>query len=197
MNRAMLKTLLVGAAVAVAAVAGFLIPAVLLRPAAPPPRPGFVAPRPPPLAQGPGIAVGSVLPDATLEGFAGAPPVSPASYRGRPLVLNLWATWCSPCAEEMPAFQEVFQAAGDQVAFLGVDVDDAPSLAQAFVKRLGVTYDLAIDPEREFQRRVLRDIRMPHTLLIDPDGVIVHRELRPLNADELRRLLAEHLAVKV
>ncbi len=136
------------------------------------------------------------LPEVTLTGFGDGPDVALASYRGRPLVLNLWATWCAPCVEEMPAFQQVATAAEGRVAFLGVDVMDTPSRAEPFVEKLGITYDLAVDPRREFATEI-GAVGMPTTLLVNADGTIVYRHRGPLESDELRRLIAEHLSVQV
>ncbi|MGH8896297.1 MAG: TlpA family protein disulfide reductase [Egibacteraceae bacterium] len=135
------------------------------------------------------------LPEVTLAGFAGRPDVTLTSYRGHPLVVNLWATWCAPCVEEMPALQQVAEATRGKVAFLGVNVADDPDTARAFVARLGITYDLAGDPRQDFFRRI-GAFGMPTTLLVDSQGTIVYRVTRPLDAAELRGLLAERLSVQ-
>ena len=134
------------------------------------------------------------LPAATLEGFAGAPPVNLADFRGQPLVVNFWATWCAPCVKEMPAFQEVAAELRDEVTFLGIDVEDSPPNAEPFVERLGIDYPLAIDPRREFARSV-NIFGMPTTFFVDADGIVRYRHTGPLEAPELRALLAEHLSV--
>ncbi len=134
------------------------------------------------------------LPDRSLEGFAGAEPVALADYRGRPLVLNFWASWCGPCVEEMPAFQQVATELEDEVAFLGVDTRDAPRPAARFVTDLGITYDLAVDREGALAGEV-RAFGLPTTLFVDPDGTIVHRATSPLDAEGLRAALREHLGV--
>ena len=134
------------------------------------------------------------LPPATLEGFAGGEPVDLADFRGEPLVLNFWATWCAPCVKEMPDLQEVASAAEGRVAFLGVDVEDAPSNAEPFVEELGITYPLALDPRREYSRQV-NNFGMPTTLFVDPDGIVQYRHTGPLDAARLRELIAEHLDV--
>jgi cytochrome c biogenesis protein CcmG/thiol:disulfide interchange protein DsbE len=135
------------------------------------------------------------LPDRVLDGFAGGPPVDLDSYRGRPLVLNFWATWCAPCVEEMPAFDRVARELGDQVAFLGVDVADPPRLAEPFVEELGIGYDLAVDVRREFAGEV-GVATMPTTVFVDTAGTIVYRSYGPLDAPALRGALAEHLGVR-
>lgn len=136
------------------------------------------------------------LPPATLAGFAGGPEVNLADFRGKPLILNFWATWCAPCVKEMPEFKRAAEEFGDAVTFLGVDVEDAPPNAEPFVKRLGINYPLAIDPRRELYRSV-GNFGMPTTLFVDPDGLVQYRHTGPLDAEELRALAAEHLDVRV
>lgn len=134
------------------------------------------------------------LPDVPLEGFGGedAPAVDLAAYRGAPLVVNFWASWCVPCVEEMPDFQRFSQERGAEVALLGVNVQDAPANAQAFVEELGITYDLASDPGGDLYTAV-RGFGMPTTLLVDPEGTIVYRHTGPLDAEALGALVDEHL----
>jgi cytochrome c biogenesis protein CcmG, thiol:disulfide interchange protein DsbE len=134
------------------------------------------------------------LPPATLAGFADGPDVNLADFRGQPLIVNFWATWCAPCVKEMPDLQEVATQAEGQVAFLGIDVEDAPPNAEPFVAELGITYPLALDPRREYSRQV-NNFGMPTTLFVDPDGLVQYRHTGPLDADQLRALIAEHLAV--
>jgi cytochrome c biogenesis protein CcmG, thiol:disulfide interchange protein DsbE len=136
------------------------------------------------------------LPEVRLPGFAGRCDVAVTRYRGRPLVINLWATWCAPCVEEMPAFQQVAVATRGRVAVLGVNVADDPDAAKAFVARIGITYDLAADPHQEFFRQIAA-IGMPTTLLVDSQGTVVYHHTGPLDASALRRLLAERLSVQI
>ena len=134
------------------------------------------------------------LPPATLEGFAGGPEVNLADFRGAPLIVNFWATWCAPCVKEMPDLQEIATEAEGQVAFLGIDVEDAPPNAEPFVAELGITYPLALDPRREYSRMV-NNFGMPTTLFVDTDGLVRYRHTGPLDAEQLRALIAEHFSV--
>ena len=134
------------------------------------------------------------LPPATLEGFADGPPVDLADFRGQPLIVNFWATWCAPCVKEMPDLQAVAAQAEGKVAFLGIDVEDAPPNAEPFVEELGITYPLAVDPRREYSRQV-NNFGMPTTLFVDADGLVRYRHTGPLDAEQLRALIAEHFAV--
>jgi thiol-disulfide isomerase/thioredoxin len=136
------------------------------------------------------------LPEAILDGFAGGPPVRLAGYRGRPLVVNFWATWCTPCVEELPVFQRVADRLGERVAVLGVDVQDSPRNAEPFVRDLGVRYDLAVDPAATLYRQV-RAYGMPTTLFVDPEGTIVYRHTGALDEAGLVDLLERQLGVEV
>ncbi len=135
------------------------------------------------------------LPPMTLQGFAGGPEVKLADLRGKPSIVNFWATWCAPCVKEMPEFAAAADEFGDEVAFLGVDVEDAPPNAEPFVKRLGIDYPLAIDPQRELYQSV-GNFGMPTTLFVDADGIVRYRHTGPLDQQQLRNLAAEHLGVE-
>jgi thiol-disulfide isomerase/thioredoxin len=134
------------------------------------------------------------LPPATLEGFAGGPDVDLTDFRGAPLIVNFWATWCAPCVKEMPDLQEVATEAKGKVVFLGIDVEDAPPNAEPFVAELGITYPLALDPRREYSLLV-NNYGMPTTLFVDAEGLVRYRHTGPLDADDLRELIAEHFSI--
>lgn len=129
------------------------------------------------------LAVAEQVPDVVIERFDGE-PVQLADYQGQPLVVNFWGSWCVPCIEEMPDFQEVHQALGDQVAFLGVNVRDTPEAADVMVERTGVTYDLARDTDGAMGRAF--DIaNWPTTVLVAADGTVVEIWRSELSAERL------------
>lgn len=86
------------------------------------------------------------VPQFTLSGVApGAPGISPAVFQGSAVVLNFWASWCTPCQAEMPTFQAAHRALGNRVTFVGVDEKDSRSDATAFLRHVGVTYGNGFD----------------------------------------------------
>lgn len=110
-----------------------------------------------------------------------------AGYRGRVVLLNLWATWCPPCITELPSMQRVYEAyADDGLVILAVAVDALPGERQAdgrivgvvseFVDRFGLTFDVALDPTGGTER-LLGVNYLPTTFLIDRDGRIRVREV--------------------
>ncbi len=88
--------------------------------------------------------VGHVAPRFQLTGLNGK-PVSLAAYKGKVVLLNFWASWCAPCQAEMPAFEQWQHAYGPgKFQVLGVSMDDGAAQAAAAVKKLRVTYPIAV-----------------------------------------------------
>jgi cytochrome c biogenesis protein CcmG, thiol:disulfide interchange protein DsbE len=118
-----------------------------------------------------GVAtVGRPAPRVELPGLRGG-RVRLADLRGRPVVVNFWASWCPPCLAEMPEFQRVHHRLGGRVAFVGVNQRDQPQAAERLASSTGVTYPLAIDPAgRSFD--AFGGLGMPTTVLIRVDGTV-------------------------
>ena len=143
-------------------------------------------------AQEPGIGVakdvsGKALPDASLDLLAGG-RARLADYRGKPLVLNVWASWCPPCAQEMPAFQQVHEAMGDKVQIVGLDRNDSRDAASDFVTARHITYPLLFDPDDVVSPQLGIAV-MPTTLFVSADGVVVKSHAGALSAEELTKLI--------
>ncbi|MDY7104572.1 MAG: TlpA disulfide reductase family protein [Actinomycetota bacterium] len=126
---------------------------------------------------------GEPLPDETFELFDGT-ETSFADYRGTPLVVNMWATTCGPCVREMPALEEASQALEGQVAFIGVNVAEQVEHARPFAEDLGITFDLAADPDGSIIAAI-GSAAMPTTVFVDADGRMVDVHLGQLDLDEL------------
>ena len=104
---------------------------------------------------------------------------------GTPVVVNLWASWCNPCREEFPYFQQVSADLGDKIAFLGVDTDDGDDAARTFLDEFPLPYPSVTDPDREvwneFQARGL-----PATAFYDRQGTLQYLSQIPYpSADAL------------
>ena len=108
-----------------------------------------------------------------------------SAFAGRPVVVNVWATWCPACVHEMPDFEAVHKEFGDDVVFIGVDTEDNHQDAVEFANEIGVTYLLADDESGELAR-ALGTIGMPHTVIFDADGETADVHTGTLTADLLR-----------
>ncbi len=108
---------------------------------------------------------------------------------GRPVILNLWASWCGPCRAEMPAF-DVASKLHTDVFFLGVAVEDDPIAAEEFAAEIGVTYALAIDEADRVGRRYPSP-GLPATYFISTDGLIIRTVFGQIDEDQLDDLIAE------
>jgi cytochrome c biogenesis protein CcmG, thiol:disulfide interchange protein DsbE len=128
---------------------------------------------------------------ATFTTFDGESVALPSIY-GTPTVVNFFASTCVPCVTEMPAFETVHQALGDDVAFLGLAVTDRPEDALALVDETGVTYPTAQDKDGSVIN-ALGGIGLPTTVLLAADGSIVAQHTGQLTADELSALIADNL----
>lgn len=133
------------------------------------------------------------LSDAVLPGLVEG-EISFADYEGRPVVVNFFASTCTPCVREMPALESVKQELGDRVAFVGVATNDPVDDALGIVEETGVTWDLARDATGEFMIAV-GGLFLPTTLVVQPDGAIADVHVGEISADELRDLLREHAGV--
>jgi len=161
-------------------------------------QPSATEPQPAPSTAPPGPAKATVpaAPDAVrarFPGFAGGPGFTlPDDLGGRPLVLNVWASWCVPCRKEMPAFQSVYAQARGKVGFLGVDFLDEEGAARRLVADTGVTYPLAADPKGT-QVTKFGVTALPTTLFFSADGLLRGRSFGELNADRLRAAIRRYL----
>jgi thiol-disulfide isomerase/thioredoxin len=108
---------------------------------------------------------------------------------GRPVILNLWASWCGPCRAEMPAF-DVASKLHTDVFFLGVAVEDDPIAAEEFAAEIGVTYALAIDEADRVGRRYPSP-GLPATYFISTDGLIVRTVFGQIDENQIDQLIAE------
>lgn len=136
---------------------------------------------------------GEHLPDVELVDLATGETSSLADIEG-PAVINLWATWCAPCRAEIPDFEEVHRARGDEVGFVGINVGEDADHAQEFIDEVGATYDQFADPAGEVST-ALRATSMPVTVVIDADGNITTRHLGPLDQSGLNDAIDEAIGV--
>jgi cytochrome c biogenesis protein CcmG, thiol:disulfide interchange protein DsbE len=133
-----------------------------------------------------GSALGRVAPDIVVEKLDGG-QLRLSSLRGRPVVLNFWASWCVPCQTEAGALRQAAESRGDQVAFLGVDLRDAPEAARAYQDRVRLPYP--VGPAAGGVPAGYGPVQPPETFFVDRDGVAVARFVGPLTVPVIDRYL--------
>jgi len=108
-----------------------------------------------------------------------------ADYKGRPVVLNFFASWCAPCEDEMPALERVAGGLDGRVAMVGLSLDTEIDDARAIAERTGVTYDLGLDEDGDVAAE-LGVVNLPTTVFISADHRVVDVEPGALSEQELR-----------
>ena len=130
--------------------------------------------------------VGGTAPAITGPTVDGS-TVDLAAYRGHPVVVNFWASWCTPCRDEFPLFKDKLATLGptDGLVILGVLYKDQPDLAKQFLTDFGATWPTATDPDGAIAT-AYRIAAPPQTFFIDKNGVVQGiqiGELRPEDFD--------------
>ncbi|MGI8774125.1 MAG: TlpA family protein disulfide reductase [Actinomycetota bacterium] len=118
-----------------------------------------------------------------------------ADYRGKPVVVNFWASWCPSCVAEMPDFEQVHTALGEEVAFVGINQSDTEEAAVDLAHETGVSYRLAADPDgRAFE--AFGGLGMPTTAFIDADGNIADVVVGQLSKSQLESYIDRLFSVR-
>src|SRR5215469_5295333 len=114
-------------------------------------------------------AIGQPAPSFSLKDIDGT-PVSLAQYKGKPVFINAFATWCPPCKLELPGIVKAYPQYKGRVVFLGVDEQEDAELVMPFLKRFGITYQVLLDPG-SFTEAYQVD-SLPWSFFIDSSGVV-------------------------
>jgi peroxiredoxin len=139
------------------------------------------------------VESGTTAPAFTARALDGR-QVSLEDFKGKVVVLNVWATWCGPCRVEMPALERLYQQLGSKgVVVLAVSIDVAKGKTDGFgnpggdvaefVKKLNLTFPIGLDPEQKV-KQLYGITGLPTTYIIGRDGKVVEKKLGPARWDE-------------
>lgn len=130
---------------------------------------------PPTVAKSPGeVDIGQTVREATLRGLNG-PPRNLSEFRGRPLIINLWASWCGPCREEMASLDRLaWLEPARHFSIIGISTDDDPARAMEWLAASNATINQFIDTRLQMEN-MLGATRIPLTVLIDAEGRVVEK----------------------
>ncbi|GBD37949.1 Thiol-disulfide oxidoreductase ResA [bacterium HR37] len=113
--------------------------------------------------------------DFSLLSLSDNKKVSLNTFKGKPLVINFWASWCSPCREEMPVFEKVWrQYRAKGVLFIGINVLDDKKDAKEFLETLNISYPNLQDPSGEMLNS-FGVTALPVTLFVDKEGKVIRK----------------------
>jgi len=143
------------------------------------------------------VPVGGTLREARLNGLS-APATMLSSLRGKPLIINVWASWCGPCRAEMASLDKLAKRYPKQpFRVIGISTDDYPEKAYAFLERSGTAFDNYIDAKLELEN-MLGANRLPLTLLIDARGKVLAKVYgaRDWDGIEARTMIAKEFGFK-
>ena len=144
------------------------------------------------------VPVGGTLREARLNGLT-VPPTQLSSYRGKPLIINVWASWCGPCRAEMASLDSLSKRyKGKPFKVIGISTDDYPEKAYAFLERTGTSFENFIDARLELEN-MLGANRLPLTLLIDAQGRVLakHYGAKDWDSPETRQMIAQAFGIKL
>jgi cytochrome c biogenesis protein CcmG/thiol:disulfide interchange protein DsbE len=140
---------------------------------------------------GPLVPVGSQAPGFSLPPLTGSVPVDLDSLgkdAHHPVILNFFASWCTPCQKETPLLAKAAvaeQAKGGPVRFVGVDVNDQPADALPFVQKAGITYPVGVDQTFRVASGLYGLYGLPQTFYIGPDGKVLGHTIGAVDAADL------------
>ncbi len=154
------------------------------------------APPPTPPTSADAEAVGERMPAIDIPLLDGT-SFSPASTRGKVVLIDVWATWCAPCREIMPELERLHRAhAADGLLIVAISQDESRELVEEFVSRLGLSFAIGLDLEQQLAGEPLTITQLPTEILIDRRGRIRYRHdgVAPGQLEVIERQLQELLA---
>lgn len=141
-------------------------------------------------ASGPAPRIGKEAPDFQLQTLDGR-TVNLSDFRGRPVWISFWASWCPPCRAENPDIEQVYQEhQGEGLVVLGLSIGEDAGTVQGYVQRTGLTYTMAVDQSTEIAARY-RIVGIPTHFFIDKDGILREWRIGSMSKNTMEKNVAE------
>ena len=130
------------------------------------------------------LSIGQQIPEFTLNSFSGE-TYRLSDLKGKVVLVNIWASWCTACDEESYMLQNVWEdlEPSDKVVFLGVDYVDTEKPALEYIQKHGITFPNGPDLASKISR-MFRIQGVPESFLIDPDGVLKAIQIGPFSSEQ-------------
>ena len=129
------------------------------------------------------LKAGNKAPDFTAELIDGS-SISLSDLKGKPVIINFWATWCGPCVREMPAFERLKEDFGDEIGIIAVNCGDDADTVKDFVDEYGYTFPVVLDEDYEVTM-LYPSNSIPYTVVLDANGKITHVSTGAYDADTM------------
>jgi cytochrome c biogenesis protein CcmG, thiol:disulfide interchange protein DsbE len=145
-------------------------------------------------ATGTGLATvhyGAPPPDFSVPTRQGAQPLS--QLRGKPVVINFWATWCPPCTDELPDFGRLEETYGPRVRLVTIDWNEPDGVAASYLKQHGLDLPLVEDPQSKIYAAYSLD-EVPDTVVLNAQGEVTYVSVGELSWKELQNAVEQALA---
>jgi thiol-disulfide isomerase/thioredoxin len=111
------------------------------------------------------------------------------SMRGRWVILNFWATWCSPCIDEMPALQTIANERSGQIALFGINMRESAADIRRFMGQYHVNFPMLLNPDDQMAANYSLDLGIPQTVIVSPQGMVVWHQFGAIDLGSFRATL--------
>ncbi|MEO8391885.1 MAG: TlpA disulfide reductase family protein [Chloroflexota bacterium] len=111
------------------------------------------------------------------------------SMRGRWVILNFWATWCSPCIDEMPALQTIANERSGEIALFGINMRESASDIRKFMGQYHVNFPMLLNPDDQMAANYSLDLGIPQTVIVSPQGMVVWHQFGAIDLGSFRTTL--------
>mgnify|MGYP000070663039 FL=1 len=138
----------------------------------------------------PSPLIGNPAPDFEISALNGAAKMRLSELKGKPVLLNYWASWCQECKVEahvLEAFHKKYGLATEQIKVVGIAIQDTPDKAQAFAQRFGKSYFLGLDDSNGNIALDYGIYGVPESFFIDPEGIIFYKHIGGVTAELLEK----------